>query len=189
MPFEFERTPLEGVLIVKPKVFEDSRGFFMEFYKQSDFRRAGIEVDFVQDNHSRSVKNVLRGLHYQLNPKAQGKLVRCLRGRIYDVAVDIRRGSPTFGKWYGLELSEDNKLMLWIPPGFAHGFLVLSDEAEVLYKVSCSEYSPEHERSILWSDPDIGIDWPIEGDPILSDKDRTAPLLRDAEINFFWEEM
>ena len=184
MPFEFERTWVPEVVVVKPKVFADGRGFFMETYKKSDFAQMGIDVDFVQDNHSKSVKGVLRGLHYQLEPKAQGKLVRCVRGRIFDVAVDIRRGSPTFGKWVGVELSEENKLMLWIPKGFAHGFLVLSEEAEVIYKVSGSEYSPEHDRSIRWNDPSIGIEWPLESEPILSEKDRNAPLLKDARINF-----
>jgi dTDP-4-dehydrorhamnose 3,5-epimerase len=160
----------------------------METYKKSDFKKAGIDTDFVQDNHSKSVKGVLRGLHYQLEPKAQGKLVRCIRGKIFDVAVDIRKGSPTFGKWIGLELSEENKLMLWIPEGFAHGFLTLSEEAEIVYKVSGAEYSPEHDRGIRWNDPDIGIKWPLEGEPILSEKDRIAPLLKDAEVNFVYEE-
>ncbi len=186
MPFVFERLPIEGLVLVKPKVFVDDRGFFMEFYKRSDFASAGIDVDFVQDNHSRSTKGVLRGLHYQLEPKAQGKLVRCVRGRIFDVAVDVRRGSPTFGKWFGVELSEENHHMLWIPKGFAHGFLVLSSVAEVIYKVSGAEYAPEYERCIRWDDEEIGIDWPLDGEPILSKKDANAPLLRDAEINFVW---
>ena len=188
MPFEFIKTEIPEVIIVKPKVFGDERGFFMETYKKSDFKKAGIDTDFVQDNHSKSVKGVLRGLHYQLEPKAQGKLVRCIRGKIFDVAVDIRKGSPTFGKWIGLELSEENKLMLWIPEGFAHGFLTLSEEAEIVYKVSGAEYSPEHDRGIRWNDPDIGIKWPLEGEPILSEKDRIAPLLKDAEVNFVYEE-
>ena len=177
MPFEFIKTEIPEVVIVKPKVFGDERGFFMETYKKSDFERAGIDTDFVQDNHSKSIKGVLRGLHFQVQPKAQGKLVRCIRGKIFDVAVDIRKGSPTFGKWVGVELSEENKLMLWIPKGFAHGFLTLSEEAEIIYKVSGSEYSPVHDRSIRWNDPDIGISWPLEGEPILSEKDRTAPFL------------
>ncbi|GAB6077184.1 dTDP-4-dehydrorhamnose 3,5-epimerase [Desulfurobacterium crinifex] len=188
MPFEFIRTEIPEVIIVKPKVFSDERGFFMETYKKSDFVKVGIDTDFVQDNHSKSVKGVLRGLHYQLEPKAQGKLVRCIKGRIFDVAVDIRKGSPTFGKWVGVELSEENKLMLWIPKGFAHGFLTLSEEAEIVYKVSGGEYSPEHDRSIRWNDPDIGIEWPLEGEPILSEKDKIAPFLKDAEVNLVYEE-
>ncbi|AEH44607.1 dTDP-4-dehydrorhamnose 3,5-epimerase [Thermodesulfatator indicus DSM 15286] len=177
MPFEFIKTEIPEVIIVKPKVFGDERGFFMETYKKSDFERAGIDTDFVQDNHSKSIKNVLRGLHFQIEPKAQGKLVRCIRGKIFDVAVDIRKGSPSFGKWVGVELSEENKLMLWIPKGFAHGFLTISEEAEIIYKVSGSEYSPEHDRSIRWNDPDIGINWPLKEEPILSEKDRKASFL------------
>lgn len=188
MPFEFIRTEIPEVIIVKPKVFGDERGFFMETYKKSDFMKAGIDTDFVQDNHSKSVKGVLRGLHYQLEPKAQGKLVRCIKGKVFDVAVDIRKGSPTFGKWIGVELSEENKLMLWIPKGFAHGFLTLSEEAEIVYKVSGGEYSPEHDRSIRWNDPDIGIEWPLEREPILSEKDKIAPFLKDAEVNLVYEE-
>jgi len=184
MPFEFKRTKIPGVILIKPKIFGDSRGFFMEFFKKSDFEREGIDTDFVQDNHSKSVKGVLRGLHYQLEPRAQGKLVRCIKGKIFDVAVDLRKGSPMFGKWVGVELSEENKLMLWIPKGFGHGFLTLSEEAEVIYKVSGNEYSPKHERSIRWNDPSLAISWPIDGEPILSEKDRNAPLLKDAEINF-----
>ena len=188
MPFEFLKTEIPEVLIVKPKFFSDERGFFMETYKKSDFERAGIDTNFVQDNHSKSVKGVLRGLHYQIEPKAQGKLVRCIKGKIFDVAVDIRKGSPFFGKWVGIELSEENKLMLWIPKGFAHGFLAISEEAEIIYKVSGSEYSPNHDRSIRWNDPDIGIKWPLEGQPILSRKDSLAPFLREAEINFVYSE-
>jgi dTDP-4-dehydrorhamnose 3,5-epimerase len=188
MPFEFIRTDLSEVILIKPKVFGDERGFFMESYKKSDFEKVGIDEDFVQDNHSKSKKGILRGLHYQLNPRAQGKLVRCIRGKIFDVAVDIRRGSPTFGKYIAVELSEENHLMLWIPKGFAHGFLTLSEEAEVIYKVSGSEYSPEHDRAIRWNDPEINIKWPIDGEPILSPKDQQAPLLKDAEINFVYGE-
>ncbi len=179
MPFEFIKTDIAGVIVVKPRVFGDERGFFLEFFKKSDFERAGIDTDFVQDNHSRSFKNVLRGLHFQVEPRAQGKLVRCVKGRIFDVAVDLREKSPTFKKWVGLELSEENKLMLWIPKGFAHGFLTLSEEAEVIYKVSGSEYSPAHDRSLRWDDPDFNISWPLEGEPLLSEKDRKAPFLRD----------
>ncbi len=179
MPFEFIETEIKGVILIKPRVFGDSRGFFMETYKKSDFEKAGIDTDFVQDNHSKSTKGVLRGLHFQKEPFAQGKLVRCIRGKIFDVAVDIRKGSPTFGKWVGFELSDDNKLMLWIPKGFAHGFLTLSDEAEVIYKVSGGEYAPDYDAGIRWNDPDIGIKWPLDGEPILSEKDKKAPLLRE----------
>ncbi len=187
MPFEFIKTDIPDVIIVKPKLFSDERGFFLEFYKKSEFEKNGIDTNFVQDNHSKSVKGVLRGLHYQLNPMGQGKLVRCIKGKIFDVAVDIRKGSPTFGNYVGVELSEDNNLMLWIPKGFAHGFLTLSKEAEIIYKVSGSEYSPQHDRSIRWNDPDINIAWPLEESPILSEKDKNAPLLKDAEINFIYE--
>lgn len=186
MPFEFIKTEIPDLIIVKPKIFSDERGFFLEFYKKSDFERAGIDTNFVQDNHSKSVKGVLRGLHYQLDPMAQGKLVKCIKGKIFDVAVDIRRGSPTYGKWIGIELSEENKLMLWIPKGFAHGFLTLSSEAEIIYKISGAEYSPQHDRSIRWNDPEININWPTTEEPILSEKDKNAPLLRDAEINFIY---
>jgi len=186
LPFEFFQTEIPGVIVVKPKVFEDSRGFFMETYKKIEFKKVGIDTDFVQDNHSKSTKGVLRGLHYQKEPFAQGKLVRCVRGSIFDVAVDIRKGSPTFGKWVGYELSETNKLMLWIPKGFAHGFLTLSDEAEVIYKVSGGEYTQSHDAGIRWNDPDININWPLDkiDEVILSEKDKKLPLLRDADINF-----
>jgi len=187
MPFEFIKTEIPEVIIVKPKVFGDERGFFMETFKRSDFEKAGIDTDFVQDNHSKSKRGVLRGLHYQLEPKSQGKLVRCIKGKIFDVAVDIRKGSPTFGRWIGVELSEENKLMLWIPKGFAHGFLTLSEEAEIIYKVSGSEYSPDHDRSIRWNDPEIDIKWPLDCEPILSEKDKNAPFLKEAEINFVYD--
>lgn len=188
MPFEFIKTKIPDVILINPKIFGDERGFFMEFYKKSDFDKAGIDTDLVQDNHSKSIKGVLRGLHYQKEPFAQGKLVRCIKGRIFDVAVDIRKGSPTFGKWVGYELSEENKLMLWIPKGFAHGFLTLSDEAEVLYKVSGSEYSPEHDAGIRWDDPQINIKWPLNGidNVLLSEKDSKLPYLQDADINFIF---
>lgn len=188
MPFEFIKTDIPDVILVKPKVFCDNRGFFMETYKKSDFESAGIDTDFVQDNHSKSIKGVLRGLHYQKEPFAQGKLVRCIRGKIFDVAVDIRKGSPTFGKWVGYELSEENKLMLWIPKGFAHGFLTLSEEAEVVYKVSGGEYNPDYDAGIRWDDPDIGINWPIEmvEEVLLSEKDKNLPFLKDADINFVY---
>ncbi len=189
MPFEFIETEIPEVILIKPKVFADDRGFFMETYKRSDFEKYGIDTDFVQDNHSKSVKGVLRGLHFQKEPFAQGKLVRCTKGKIFDVAVDIRKGSPTFGKWVGFELSEENKHIIWIPKGFAHGFLTLSDEAEVLYKVSGGEYSPEHDAGILWNDPDIGINWPLEGieEVILSEKDKKQPLLKEIDTTFVYK--
>ena len=176
MPFEFEKQDIKDVILVKPKVFGDNRGFFMESYKKSDFIANGIDVDFNQDNHSKSTKGVLRGLHFQKPPYAQAKLVRCSRGRIYDVAVDIRPNSDTFGKYVKVELSEDNKNMLYIPEGFAHGFVVLSDEAELLYKAS-GEYAPQADSGILWSDKDINIDWEIDFEPILSEKDKNQQTL------------
>ncbi len=180
MPFTVKETSLPGVLLVTPKKFGDERGYFMETYKASDFLNAGLPGIFTQDNHSRSVKGVLRGLHYQLPPFAQAKLVRCLRGKIFDVAVDIRKSSPTFGQWYGHVLTEDDPTMLFIPEGFAHGFYTLSETADVFYKVT-AEYSPEHDRGILWNDPQIGIAWP-EGERIISEKDRNNLLLQSAEI-------
>lgn len=182
MPFSFKRLKIPDVILVEPKVFGDERGFFMETYKVSDFKKNGIDYNFVQDNHSKSQKGVLRGLHYQLKPKEQGKLVRCVKGRIWDVAVDIRKGSPWYGEWVAVELSEENKLMLWIPPGFAHGFVTLEDDTEVIYKVT-KEYSPDFDRGIIWDDPDLAIDWPIKN-PILSKKDRNLPKFKDAENNF-----
>lgn len=178
MPFEFENTHLDGVILVKPKVFGDNRGFFLESYKKSDFFANGIDIEFNQDNHSKSTKGVLRGLHYQAKPYGQAKLVRCSKGRIYDVAVDIRKDSPTFGEYVKVELSEENKHMLFIPDGFAHGFVVLSDEAELLYKAS-GEYAPNADRGILWSDKDININWEIDFEPILSEKDKIQPLLKN----------
>ena len=178
MPFEFERQSIKDVILVKPKVFGDNRGFFMESYKKSEFAANGIDVEFNQDNHSKSSAHVLRGLHYQEAPHGQAKLVRCGRGRIYDVAVDIRPDSETFGKYVKVELSEENKYMLFIPEGFAHGFVVLSDEAELLYKAS-GEYCPEADRGILWSDKDINIDWEIDFEPVLSEKDRNQPSLKE----------
>lgn len=182
MPFEFKRSEIPEIVIIQPGFFEDGRGFFLETYKYSDFADAGIMEPFVQDNHSISERGVLRGLHYQKNPAAQGKLVRCIRGRIFDVAVDIRKGSPDFGRWVGIELSGDNHTMLYIPPAFAHGFLVLSASAEIIYKCT-REYSPQNDRGIIWNDPDIGITWPVES-PILSDKDKRHPGLRAADNNF-----
>lgn len=180
MPFEFEQQKIKDVILIKPKVFGDNRGFFMETYKKSDFYANGIEIEFNQDNHSKSSKGVLRGLHYQASPYGQAKIVRCGRGRIYDVAVDIRPNSETFGQYVKVELSEENKHMLYIPVGFAHGFVALSDEVELLYKAS-GEYNPQADRGILWNDSDINIDWNIDFDPILSDKDKAQPKL--SEIN------
>lgn len=165
------RLSIPDVLLLEPKVFGDERGFFFESYNRHSFREAtGIDVDFVQDNHSRSVKGVLRGLHYQLPPKAQGKLVRVVVGEVFDVAVDIRKGSPTFGKWVSEVLSAENRRQMWIPPGFAHGFLTLSENAEFLYKTT-EYYSPEHERCILWRDAAVGVVWPSNVAPVLSAKD------------------
>ena len=174
-------TAIPDVLVLEPKVFGDARGFFLESFNQRAFNQAtGLEVEFVQDNHSRSAKGVLRGLHYQLQ-QPQGKLVRVVRGAVFDVAVDIRRSSPHFGRWVGVELNEDNHRQLWIPPGFAHGFLVLSDSADFLYKTT-DYYAPEHERAILWNDPAIGIVWPLTTEPLLSAKDKAASLLADAAV-------
>lgn len=182
---EFVATKLDGVVLIKPQVFCDERGFFLETYKKSVFAKHGIIVEFDQDNHSKSTYGVLRGLHYQLNPSAQGKLVRCIRGSVFDVAVDIRHNSPTFGQWVGYELSEDNKHMLYIPVGFAHGFLTLSECAELAYK-STHEYSAKDDRGILYSDPAINIVWPkIDAPYVLSAKDQRQPLLALAEINFY----
>lgn len=178
---EFVPTKIPDVLLVKPKVFEDPRGFFMETYREDRFSSGGIPQRFVQENHSRSQKGVLRGLHYQIR-NTQGKLVRAIAGEIYDVAVDIRRSSPTFGQWVGIILSAENRYQLWVPEGFAHGFYVMSDTAEVVYKVT-DYYAPEWERSILWNDPKIGIEWPITNvEPTLSKKDLEGKLLADAEI-------
>lgn len=180
MPFEFEKLSLEGCVLVKPRVFTDGRGFAMESFKRGDFIKAGVPGDFVQDNHSRSAQGVLRGLHYQRGHAAQGKLVRCVRGAILDVGVDIRRGSPTFGKWLSVELSADNALMIYFPVGFAHGFLARSGEAEVLYKCT-AEYSPSEEGGIRWDDPDLGIEWGIKA-PSLSARDAALPPLKEAEL-------
>lgn len=169
------KTEIPDVLIFEPKVFSDERGFFMESFNQKVFEEAvGRKIEFVQDNHSKSTKGVLRGLHYQVEPYAQGKLVRCIAGEVFDVAVDIRKDSETFGKWVGVNISSENKRQLWIPEGFAHGFLVLSDSADFLYKTS-NYYSPVHERGIVWNDPTININWPINIDKILSEKDTILP--------------
>jgi len=174
-------TEISEVLILKPTVFGDDRGFFMESFNRSTWlEKTGVDLDFVQDNHSRSAQGVLRGLHYQIR-QPQGKLVRVTAGEVFDVAVDIRRSSPTFGNWVGVHLSETNKKMFWVPPGFAHGFLVLSERADFLYKAT-DYYAPEHERSIRWNDPDIGIVWPQIAEPLLSLKDADAVYLSEAEL-------
>lgn len=180
MPFEFEKQSIEDVILVKPKVFGDNRGFFMESYKKSEFIKNGIDIEFQQDNHSKSSAKVLRGLHYQAKPYEQAKLVRCITGKIYDIAVDIRPNSKTFGQYVKVELSEDNKNMLYIPKGFAHGFVVLSSEAELLYKAS-GEYNPKADRGIFWADKDLNIDWGIDFEPILSEKDQNQPKLKDID--------
>lgn len=173
-------TALPGVILLEPKVFGDDRGFFFESYNRRAFREAtGLDPDFVQDNHSRSARNVLRGLHYQVR-QPQGKLVRVTSGEVYDVAVDLRRSSPAFGRWVGLTLSAANHRMLWVPEGFAHGFVVTSEHAEFLYKTT-DYYAPEHERSLLWNDPALGIAWPVEGTPLLKPRDAAAPPLASAE--------
>jgi dTDP-4-dehydrorhamnose 3,5-epimerase len=173
----FIETSLPGVILIEPKVFGDDRGFFMETYHLERFRAAGIAAEFVQDNHSRSARGVLRGLHYQ-EPQPQGKLVRCTRGALFDVAVDIRSGSPTFAKWFGVELSESNHRMLWIPPGFAHGFCALEEGSDLVYKCTAL-YCGANDRAILWNDPDIAIAWPVDS-PRLSEKDAAAAALRTA---------
>jgi dTDP-4-dehydrorhamnose 3,5-epimerase len=174
-------TPLPDVVCIEPKVFGDTRGFFYESFNARQFEQlTGVSANFVQDNHSKSARNVLRGLHYQIK-HPQGKLVRVTAGAVFDVVVDIRKHSPTFGKWSGTLLSDENKLQLWVPPGFAHGFTVLSESAEFLYKTT-DYWMPEHERCILWNDPAIGIDWTIQGAPIMSDKDKVGTLLANAEI-------
>jgi dTDP-4-dehydrorhamnose 3,5-epimerase len=174
------RTEIPEVLILEPKVFGDARGFFLESYNRRAFREAtGLDVEFVQDNHSSSRRGVLRGLHYQIQ-RPQGKLVRVTAGEVFDVAVDIRRGSPTFGKWTSVRLDAASKRMAWIPAGFAHGFLVLSAQAECMYKTT-DYYAPEDERTLQWDDPDLGIRWPLEGEPMLADRDRRGAPLRSAE--------
>ncbi len=181
MPYTVTATAIPDVLVLEPKVFGDARGFFFESFNARDFAQAtGLNVEFVQDNHSKSAHGVLRGLHYQIQ-HAQGKLVRVVQGEVFDVAVDLRRSSPTFGRWVGERLNADNHRQMWIPPGFAHGFVVTSQSAEFLYKTTDYWY-PEHERSLLWNDPAIGIDWAIEGQPLLAAKDAAAPILRDAEL-------
>lgn len=181
-------TNISDLLIIEPKVFGDHRGWFMETYSEALFLKNGLDLKFVQDNQSySSTRGTLRGLHYQLNPKAQTKLVRCTKGAIFDVAVDLRKDSSSFGKWFGIELTAENKRQLMVPKGFAHAFLTLTDNVEVQYKVD-ELYSPENDRSIIWNDPTVRIDWPTNIKPILSEKDQKAPLLKDAEINFTYGE-
>jgi dTDP-4-dehydrorhamnose 3,5-epimerase len=181
MPYTVTATSLPEVLILEPKVFGDSRGFFFESFNARDFAQCtGLDVQFVQDNHSKSAQGVLRGLHYQIE-HAQGKLVRVTQGEVFDVAVDLRRSSPNFGKWDGVLLSAENKRQLWIPPGFAHGFLVTSDSAEFLYKTTDYWY-PEHERSLLWNDPSVAIQWPLNNAPMLAAKDQVGATLQHAAL-------
>ena len=182
MPFNFKKLEIPEVILIEPSVFSDDRGFFLETYKYEDFSENGIEERFIQDNHSKSVKKgVLRGLHFQTNPMAQSKLVRVIEGSIFDVAVDIRKDSATYGKWVGVTLSADNKNMLYVPRGFAHGFCTLEDNTEVIYKCT-NVYSQEHDNGIIWNDENISIEWPCK-DPILSDKDKKWPGLKEVKIN------
>ena len=178
---KFIKTRIPEVIIIEPRVFEDNRGFFMETWEARKFAEAGIDTDFVQDNHSKSIRGTLRGLHYQIK-HPQGKLVRVVVGEVFDVAVDIRKSSPTFGKWVGIILSSENKRQVWIPPGFAHGFVVLSNEADVYYKTT-EFYSPKNDAGIIWNDKDLNIEWPVES-PILSEKDSNLPSFKEARNNF-----
>jgi len=182
MPFEFQRTKIPDVILIKPRVFEDERGFFMETYKKSDFKKAGIDVDFVQCNHSKSARGVIRGLHFQKEPYAQSKLVRCIKGKVFDVAVDIRNDSETIGKYVSVELSEENKHLFFIPKGFAHGFQVLSKTAEIEYLID-NEFAPSYEDGIRWDDPEININWPNSKE-ILSELDQYRPLLKNPDNDF-----
>lgn len=187
MPFAFTPAPqLPDVVLVEPRIHGDERGWFAETYKRSEFEAAGIRVDFRQDNHARSTRRgILRGLHYQEPPAPQAKLVRCTVGAIFDVAVDIRQGSPTFGRWYGAELTASNHRMLYVPEGFAHGYCTVDEVCEVVYKTS-NEYRPDLDRAIRWDDPAIGVEWPVK-EPVLSRKDQAAPLLAEAKPAFSWE--
>lgn len=185
MPFQFKKLEIPEVILIEATAFEDDRGYFIERYKRSEFEGMGIRDKFVQENGSHSMSRVLRGLHYQKHPRAQAKLIAVIQGEIFDVVVDIRRGSPTYGRWVGTYLSADNRRMLYIPVGFAHGFCVVSKEANVIYSVS-SEYAPDLDRGILWNDPDLGIDWPNPR-PIVSPKDVELPRLKEAEHNFKYE--
>ena len=182
MPFTFQRLEIPDVILVAARAFADDRGYFVEAYKRSEFVAGGIPEVFVQDNCSRSARGVLRGLHFQRDPSAQGKLVSVIRGRIYDVAVDLRRGSPWFGRWVAAELSSDNHHLLYVPAGFAHGFCALTEDTDVVYKVT-AEYAPADDRGISWNDPDVGVRWPV-AEPVLSPKDAELPTLHAADINF-----
>jgi len=184
MPFTFKRLSIPDVILIEPSSFSDDRGFFFESFKESDFFSNGIDKKFVQDNFSHSINGVIRGLHFQKAPKAQAKLVTVLKGKIFDVAVDIRKNSPTYGKWVSEILSDDTHNLLYVPEGFAHGFCVISDEADVQYKVS-NEYSQEHERSIIWNDPKLNIEWPIKK-PIISNKDNKLSLLENLDNDFVY---
>ena len=185
MPFNFTKLDIKDVVLVEPKVFSDGRGYFLETFKKSDFTKEGLEADFVQDNYSYSEKGVLRGLHWQNHPQAQAKLVQCVQGEIFDVAVDVRQGSPTYGQWVSETLSEENKKMLYIPIGFAHGFCVISDTAKIIYKCT-DEYAPDLERGVIWNDPDIGVEWPTK-DPSLSERDQQNVRLKDIDNNMKYE--
>ncbi len=177
MPFTFTNLPIKGLVLVEPRVFPDERGFFLESYKESEFARGGISCRFMQDNHSLSKRNVIRGLHFQKAPRAQGKLVRVIRGSVWDVAVDLRKDSPAYKKWLSVELSDVNNKMLFIPAGFAHGFLALTDDVHLQYKCT-EEYDPALDSGVRWDDPDIGVAWPVQ-DPVVSPKDRELPYLKD----------
>ncbi|MCL5408443.1 MAG: dTDP-4-dehydrorhamnose 3,5-epimerase [Candidatus Omnitrophica bacterium] len=177
MPFEFIKMQIPEIILIVPKIFKDDRGFFMEIYKKSDFEKNGIKEEFIQDNYSYSIKGVLRGLHFQKEPYSQAKIIKCIKGEIFDVAVDIKKNSPTYGKWISIILSENNHYMLYIPTGFAHGFLTLSDTAGVQYKTSC-EYMPQFEAGIIWNDPDINIKWP-DNNAIVSSKDSKLSMLKN----------
>lgn len=185
MPFSFQKLEIPDVVLVKPRIFPDNRGFFLETYKRSEFQANGITTEFIQDNWSHSTQNVIRGMHYQKAPKTQAKLVVAIKGEILDVAIDLRKGSPTYAKWVAAKLSDKDGQMLYIPGGFAHGFCVLSNEADILYKTS-AEYAPELEHGIRWDDPSISVRWPVEK-PIISRKDAELPLLKDAGVDFHFE--
>jgi dTDP-4-dehydrorhamnose 3,5-epimerase len=186
MPFEFKPLKIPDVILITAKQFPDERGFFMETYKKSDFEAHGITRTFIQDNYSRSTYGVLRGLHYQKDPMAQGKLVSVIKGKIFDVAVDIRQGSPYFGQWVGVELSDERPELLWVPEGFAHGFCVMSETVDFTYKCSGGEYAPDTYRGIAWNDPDLDIPWPVET-PNLSERDTQLPPLKDADNNYVYK--
>ena len=186
MPFKFSQLEIPDVILIEPVVFRDSRGFFAETFKKPDFESHGIPYMPVQINHSRSDKNVIRGLHFQNNPEPQGKLVMVTNGEIFDVAVDIRKGSPTYGQWVGKILNSDNHNMLYIPEGFAHGFLALKEATDVVYQVTCNEYSPEFDSGVIWNDPDIGVNWPT-AKPLLSKKDLNLPLLKNSDNNLAYK--